>query len=296
MDIDKLLSLGSQLSLFLMVLATGMAAQHGEATALLRQPALLVRSVVAMQVLAPVVAVLLATRFSVDPVVGIALVALATGPVPPFLPRKELGVNGERSYVVSVLATSALLSVITVPVTLSLLSDVFGLPLLLAPLALAKVLLVGVVVPLAVGLVLARVAPAFSATWAWPIGAASAVVLGLATLPQLVAMLPAFTTLAAGGALIVMATYAAFTLIIGHVLGGTEPEHRRALALSTATRHPGIAIALVSANFTDLPLAVPAVLLLVLVSALATAPYVAMTRRRHAQPDAGGAQLHPPPR
>jgi bile acid:Na+ symporter, BASS family len=294
MDTARLLPLGYQLSLSLMVLATGMAAQHGEATALLRKPALLLRPVLAMQVLAPLVAVLLATRFPVDRVVGIALVAFATGPVPPFLPRKELGVNGERSYVVSVLATSALLSIVTIPVTMSFLSDVFGLPLMLAPLAFAKVLLFSVVLPLGAGLLLARIAPRLSATWAWSVGVASAVVLVLATLPQLRTLLPAFDALADAGAVIVMATYATLTLIIGHLLGGAELEHRRGLALSTATRHPGIAISLISANFTNEALAVPAVLMLVIVSALATAPYVVLTRRRHVPPDS--AHALPPPR
>jgi BASS family bile acid:Na+ symporter len=298
MDIDKLLSLGFQASLFLIVLATGMAAQHGEATALVRKPALLTRSVVAMLLLAPLLAVGLASTLPLQPTVKIALVALAVSPMPPFLPKKALIVHGERSYPVSLLAATALLSTVTLPVTLSFLSDVFGLPLLLAPATLANQLLVSVLLPLVTGLLLARLAPAFSAMWAADVSGAATVVFCLTIVPQLVVTLPAFRELIGDGSLVVMATYAIGTLLIGHVLGGPGRETRHTLALSTSARHPAIAISLAQANFADHRLAVPAVLLLVVVTGAMIAPYLALIRRRQSRPTETGARViaHPLPR
>jgi BASS family bile acid:Na+ symporter len=291
MDIDTLLSLGFQASLFLIVLAAGMAAQHGEATALLRKPALLIRSVIAMLLLAPLLAVGLASTLPLQPAVKIALVALAVSPVPPFLPKKTFVVDGDRSYAVSLLATSALLSTITVPVTLSFLSDVVGLPLLLPAATLAKQLLLGVLIPLAAGLLMARIAPAFCATWAADVSGAAALVFSVTIVPRLVLTLPAFRELSGDGTLVVMAAYAIGTLLAGHVLGGPVRENRHTLALSAATRHPAIALSLAQANFADQRLAVPAVLLLVVVTGAMSAPYLALIRRRHPRPAEADARV-----
>jgi BASS family bile acid:Na+ symporter len=291
MDIVKLLSIGLRVSIFLMVLATGMAGQRGEARALFRRPALLLRSIVAMQLLAPLLAVALSSVFPIERAVKIALVTLAVSPVPPFLPKRALRAGGPRGYVVSLLATSALLSVITIPVTLSLISDVAGIPLSLPLVALVKQLVLTVLLPLLTGLLIARVVPAFATAWAGPVGSGAALVLVICVIPVLVKLFPSFQTLAGDGTLLVMTVYALGALLIGHLVGGPDRGNRTVLALSTAARHPGVAILLATTNFAADRLATPAVLLLVIVSTVATVPYLALTRRRHAEPVAASA--HP---
>ena len=69
-------------------------------------------------------------------------------------------------------------------------------------------------------------------------------------------------------------------LTIGHFLGG--PKHRTSLALSTATRHPGIALALAQANFPAEKLVAAAVLLYLIVNALVSIPFLLWTKRRQA--------------
>jgi BASS family bile acid:Na+ symporter len=103
-------------------------------------------------------------------------------------------------------------------------------------------------------------------------------------LPVLVKLFPAFQTLAGDGTLLVMTIYAVGALAIGHLAGGPDQGNRTVLALSTAARHPGVAILLATTNFAGERLATPAVLLLVIVSSIAAAPYLALTRRRHATP------------
>ena len=65
-------------------------------------------------------------------------------------------------------------------------------------------------------------------------------------------------------------------------LGGPDDEDRSVLALASAARHPGVAMAVASANFPDQKLAPAAILLYLLLSAILTIPYV-MWRRRHAE-------------
>lgn len=284
MDIAKLLTLGIRASIFLMVLATGMAGQRGEARELLRRPALLLRSILAMQVLAPLLAAALTIAFPMERAVKIALVTLAVSPVPPFLPRRMLKVGGPRGYVVSLFATSALLSVVSIPITLSLIQDVSGVPLSLPLAALVKQLVLTVLLPLLLGLLIARVVPEFAAAWSAPMGSGAALVLAVSVLPLIGKVLPAFRTLAGEGAVLILALYAMGALIVGHALGGPDRANRTVLALSTAARHPGIAILLATTNFASDELATPAVLLLVIVSFVTTVPYLLLTRRRPAAP------------
>ena len=76
-----------------------------------------------------------------------------------------------------------------------------------------------------------------------------------------------------------MLVFAGVGLAAGHLLGGPDPENRTVLALSTATRHPGVAIALAAANFPDQKLGPAAVFLYLLVSAVATIAALTTWRR-----------------
>jgi BASS family bile acid:Na+ symporter len=68
-------------------------------------------------------------------------------------------------------------------------------------------------------------------------------------------------------------------LVAGTLLGGPELNHRIVLALSTASRHPGVAMAIVSANIPNQKLALPAILLYLTVSTIVSGVFVARLRR-----------------
>ena len=64
------------------------------------------------------------------------------------------------------------------------------------------------------------------------------------------------------------------------------------LALCTATRHPFIAMVLIQANFASEQLAVPAVFMALIVTSIASLPYVRMLRR---QPVGAASEAVPVP-
>jgi BASS family bile acid:Na+ symporter len=295
MDIDRLLSLGTEASLVMLLFATGMAARHGEGSALVRQPALLARSIGAVQLLAPVAAIVLASTLTIGPVVTVALLALAVSPMPPFIPREAPTAEGGRSYVISLIATSALLSVITIPGTLSVLGDVFGVSFRVPAIALARHLSLTVLLPFLAGLVLARTAHSFSATWSSAVGDAATLLLVVTLLPRVVATWPAIRALSDRGTLVAIVAYAVATLVAGHLLGGPARENRTTLALSATARHPALAISFVNANFAGEPLALPAVLLVAMVTLGVAAPYVVCARwwRSGSAPAGTPAAAHP---
>jgi BASS family bile acid:Na+ symporter len=75
---------------------------------------------------------------------------------------------------------------------------------------------------------------------------------------------------------IVMFTVAG--LAIGHLLGGPNHDHSVVLALSTACRHPAIALAIAAANFPGQRF-VAILLLCLIVNAIAGVPYLIWQRR-----------------
>jgi bile acid:Na+ symporter, BASS family len=67
--------------------------------------------------------------------------------------------------------------------------------------------------------------------------------------------------------------FSAVGLAIGHALGGPDPDDRTVLALATATRHPGIAIAIASLNFPDQPGVMALVVYHLVIGGIVSAPY-----------------------
>jgi bile acid:Na+ symporter, BASS family len=283
MTAAELLSLLTKVSIALIVFSTGMSGGRGSLVMLLRQPALLIRSLLSMLVLAPLLAVALAKWLDLPRAVKIAAVMIAVSPVPPFLPKKAIRAGGSQSYVISLLAMSAIVSIITAPFSLGLLDDLFDLSMHIPRALIVRPLLVSVLLPLVAGLIFARLAPRVSASWARIVAGAGSILLVAVVLPQLAAMAPALRELVGDGTLLAMSAFALCTLYIGHLLGGPVEENRSVLALCTATRHPFVAIALIQANFPTERLAVPAVFMALIVTSIASVPYVRLRKAKYAR-------------
>ena len=89
-----------QASISLTVLGFGLQTTGRNIFAPLRRPAMLARSLLAMFVVMPLVAVALSLVFRLHPAVEIALVALAISPMPPLLPSRK-GQAGGRCRLAS---------------------------------------------------------------------------------------------------------------------------------------------------------------------------------------------------
>jgi BASS family bile acid:Na+ symporter len=80
-------------------------------------------------------------------------------------------------------------------------------------------------------------------------------------------------------------------LTVGHLLGGPDEDDRTVLAFATASRHPGVAMAV--ASLTGEPLAPIGVLLAVVVSELAMVPYKTVAQAAARRPvDCRGTSAH----
>jgi len=71
-------------------------------------------------------------------------------------------------------------------------------------------------------------------------------------------------------------------LTVGHLLGGPDPHDRRVLALATATRHPGVAMAIAALNFPDQRAAQIVIVYHLIFGAIVSFPYVKWQARGNA--------------
>jgi BASS family bile acid:Na+ symporter len=279
MSSSAIILLAVKASLALTVLGIGLRSTPRDATYLLRHRALLARSFLAMNVLMPLLALWLALVFALHPAVRLALVALALSPVPPFLPNKAVRFGGDGSYVVGLFVAASLAAVVVVPISVSLLGALFGMPFQMRPAVIAKLVGASVLLPIAIGMGIGRLAPAVADRAAGPVTRVATIVLVAALIPLLIASWPAMRSLLGNGTLVAIVVMTLAGLGVGHLLGGPRREHRTVLALATASRHPAVAIVIVTANFPGEKLVAAAVVLAVIVGAIASTPYTVWSKR-----------------
>jgi BASS family bile acid:Na+ symporter len=281
MDLLSLIRTAILLSMVLLVVALGMRASPGDLTYLLSRPRLLIRSLLAMSVFVPLFAVLLIVLFDLHPAVEIALISLALSPVPPFLPDQQLKLGNDRGYVYALFVSTALFSAITIPISTSFL---FRHSAATAHIGAGKVLsLVSITVlfPLLAGVILRRLFPG-AGRWSTPLSRVATVLLIVAVLPVLFSDWRAMVDLVGNGTVLTFAALSIAGVIIGHLMGGSDPDDRSVLALACASRHPAVALAIASASFPKERLVPAAVVLALLVGTIASAPYSAWRKRLHA--------------
>lgn len=265
---------GLNLSIVLMVFSLALRAGGGSARAALGSSSLLLRSLFAMFVVMPALAVTVARSFDLNRQLVIALMLLALAPVPPMLPVKQLRAGGDSSYVMGLLVVSALAAIAIVPAGVEALGRTFGRDIDLPLSVTARVVGTSVLLPVIAGLALARLAPALAGRIAGPISTASSALLPLLFIPVLVSTGDAILAQVGNFTIVTILVFILAGLAVGHLLGGPRPDDRTSLALATATRHPGVAIVVLHAVAPEQQQVAPVLLLYLLVGMLVAIPYL----------------------
>jgi bile acid:Na+ symporter, BASS family len=282
-SLQTLIIFGLAASALLNLFSIGLKASLEDATYLFRRPGELVRALLAMNVLMPIFAVTLIALLDFNPAVKIALVALSVSPIPPPMPAKMVTSGGTHSYVIGLHVAIGSLAIIFVPLAMEIIGQVRNVALQMSVAPVAKVVFISVLIPIGVGIVVHKLAPAFSERVAKPIASISGLGVLACVVVIWISAAPDMWSLIGNGTVIALAAFVLVGLAIGHFLGGPVPENRTSLALSTASRHPGIALLLAQANFPAEKLVVAAVLLYLIVNAVVSIPYLLWTKRRQSQ-------------
>ena len=285
MSLQTLIPIVLQASVFLTVFAIGLRASANDATYLFRRPAELVRAFLSMNVLMLLFVFVITSFFDLSPAVRIALFALSVSPIPPLLPNKMVKAGGSDSYAIGLLVAVGLLAIVFVPIALEVIERVRNVSLQMSATAIASLIFMTILLPLGLGIAVHSFASRLAEGAAQPISLIASVALLVCVVAILCAAAPALWSLLRNNTVITLAAFVIVGLAVGHWLGGPAPENRTSLAIATASRHPGIAIAVAQANFPEQKLAMAAVLLYLLINAFVSIPYFLWTKRQQAKVD-----------
>jgi bile acid:Na+ symporter, BASS family len=254
------------------VFALGLNATHEDVTYLWDRPGKLTKSLLAIFVITPVIAVLMIQAFDTSVGVKVAVLLMAISAGAPVLSKKLLKLNANPPYVYSLAVTSALVAIVTVPVSLAVLGSFFHRQASVPIGQVAYVIAIMFLVPLFAGMVIRYLLPSFEKRVGEPLGKAAFLML---LVLALIIVITTFSAIVAEGvsAFLLIVTITLAELAVGHFMAGPDPRDRTTLALACATRFPALALLIASLNFPDAK-PMPIVVTYVLVSNLATFPYV----------------------
>jgi BASS family bile acid:Na+ symporter len=269
------LMLTLKLSVYALIVAIGLDSRLNDLAYLWRRPGLLLRSLLAMYVLIPLLALAVAKTLTLPAGATVALLVLAVSAGAPLLPRKLMHI-GDGDYIFGLSVTSSLLAIVTVPLWVAVIGPQFGRDIELAPMRVASVIVTSFIAPLAAGMVLGRLLGKYAERIGDVLMTVAGLVLSASALVLLGLNWQVFE-IAGWKFIVALAVFAASALAIGHLLGGPAPDNRTALAVACATRHVGIAILL--ASLVPGPRIAVLVAGYFLASMLVSVPYMRWRRR-----------------
>jgi len=279
MDAKQLLTLAFQVAIIATVFGFGLKSTRDDLLYVVQRPGLLVRSLLSVLVVMPILAVVFDKVFDLRQTVEVVLVALAISPVPPLLPQKESKAGGRRSYALGLMLFLGLASIVAIPLMVEVLQRVFSRSLAVDSGAIARIILIAILLPLVAGMVVRMLMPRIAERLEKPVRLVANALLLVGVLVLLAVSWQAIWAATGEGTILALIAFVVAGLLVGHLLGGPEREHSVVLALSTACRHPAIALAVTAANFPDQRFG-GTIILYLLVSAVVCIPYVAWQRRR----------------
>jgi BASS family bile acid:Na+ symporter len=258
------------LSVALIVFAQGLKISSGEVMNYFKErPWLIVRSLIAVLILVPLVAlaVILLLKPPIEVAVGLAI--LVSCPPAPLMIKAtpKLG-KGSAAYMASLHLSLAVLALITVPTILYLISIPLGFH---ADVNLAKMMMIlakTILIPVILGMVIRSYFPGFADKASPVLDKAGTIGLLILVLVVLVKFFPALLKMDLWSYLVIVVVSAA-SLAIGHFLGPKDPHERTSLAIESGVRHPALAITIAVSNFTAakaLPVLVPCVLVFIILA------------------------------
>ncbi len=275
---EWLLSAYALATVFTVMFDVGLGIVPGEFLWLWRRPGLMARSLFAVLVAVPAIALAVTRLLELPRPAEVGLMVMAVSPGAPVALQRSLGAGAHRSFAPGLQVTVALLAVVSLPASIALLDQVYAASASVPPVQLMKQVFVAQLLPLGLGVAVGRLRsdwahwlePRLARVWRF-------LVVGLAVLAIVGfwgAMLRAGPAVAAATVLITLGSIA-----VGHGLGGPDPTTRTAVGISAAARNPGLALLVVAVNSAP-PAVKVTVLSYIVVSALTLLPYVIWRRRQ----------------
>jgi BASS family bile acid:Na+ symporter len=268
----SILKIIAPLSVALIVFAQGLKISSGEVMNYFKErPWLIVRSLIAVLILVPVVALAIILVLKPPVEVAVALAILVACPPAPLMIKAtpNLG-KGSAAFMASLHLSLAVLALITVPTILYLISIPLGFH---ADVNLVKMMIIlakTILIPVILGMVIRSYFPAFADKASPVLDKVGTIGLLILVIVVLIKFFPALLNMDLWSYLVI-AVVSASALATGHFLGPKDPHERTSLAIESGVRHPALALTIGVSNYTAaiaLPVLVPCVVVFIILAML----------------------------
>ena len=189
---------------------------------------------------------------------GLLLLATAAGA--PFLPKLAQVAKGNAAFSVGLMVMLMVVTIIYMPIVLPLLLS--GVEI--NPWDIARSLIVLMLLPLGIGLFMKSRWPAIAKELQGLMSSASSFAILLLLVGAIILQWSAIVSLIGTGGLLAIVIFLLVALVLGYVVGGSDPATRSVMGLGTAQRNVSAAMVVGAQNFSDSP----NVLITVIVAAL----------------------------
>jgi bile acid:Na+ symporter, BASS family len=265
-------------TVFTVMFDVGLGIVPGEFLWLSRRPGLMLKALFAVLVAVPIIALVVARVLELPRPAEVGLMVMAISPGAPVALQRSLSSGGHRSFAPGLQITVALLAVVSLPLSLAVLNQVYASSASVSPGQLMKQVCIAQLLPLGLGVSVGRLRP-MAASWLQP--RLACVWKALIVLLGILAVIGFWGAIVGAGPGMAIATVLTTlgAIAVGHAVGGPDRATRTAVAISSSARNPGLALLVVAVNGAPLGVRI-AVLSYIVVSALTILPYMFWRRRQ----------------
>ena len=260
----------------------GLQVDRDDLVALLKDASLLSRALIANFILVPLLGAAIARLFALPPPVATGFLLMAIAPGVPFVVASVRKRGGRIALAVAMAFFLPLISLVTIPITASLVLP----PGAVAQLPLSKfvpTLLLFQILPLIAGIMAGRRMPSLAEKLGRPLQ----LIFFVSLVALLAVLLPTIVRdigiIYGSRGMLAMLTLVLLSLGIGWLLGGPHREDRRVLAIGTALRNIGLCATLATASFASSDVAASVVTYLIIQAVIVSALGVYFTRTASAE-------------
>jgi BASS family bile acid:Na+ symporter len=264
------LKIVAPLSVALIVFAQALGISPSGVFAYFRdRPAVMLRSLFAALIVVPAAALALILLLKPAPATAVGLAILVACPPAPLMIKAATKKGGDPAFLAGLHLSLAALAIVTVPAVLNALAVPLGFSAAVDLAALLAILAKTILLPIGLGLAVRALFPARASALAAPLGKVGSIGL-LVVLIAVAGVLYRSLLDMDAWSYVAIAAVAVAALAIGHLtIGADHADKRTVLAVECAVRHPGLAIAIGTSNFTaqeTLPVLIPCILTFMVVA------------------------------
>ncbi len=241
------------------MLAVGLSLTVGQILVPLRNPRLVILSLVANFLLMPLVALLIARVLRLDQPLAVALLLLGGAAGAPFLPKLAGAAKGNLAFAVGLMVLLMVLTVAYMPLVMPLLLEGVSVD----PMQIARSLVMLMLLPLVIGLAVRARYAVFAGRTAPVLNKVSTLSLTIMVVLMLVTNIRNIIGLFGTRGVLASVVFLLVGFGLGWVLGGPTRDTRSVLAMGTAQRNIAAALVVGGQNFDE-----PRVVVMVVVVAI----------------------------